>query len=550
MTLISNASFKKIEQIVRKILDAFHLKHFSYKMIISSAQLIALYRLRKIMKNSSPPDKIEKPKKVLFISIDARHMPHTYLEAGIGKFLQVRGHNSKMILCNGVLNMCTTHFNVDKPCNKWSCNNCKTFSKRFYETINLPYSTYDDYISQGQIEKIYKTVNKMSYEECKDYVYKGIKVGYHAKTSADRYFKGDIPEKSIYEPILRDELVNAMISTDVAEKAYEIEKADILVESHGCYSSWGSFSDFFIDKGVETYIWGSGESNSSTFIVPKPDFGKYFNEVRQKKLLNDLEEKELDNFINRRYKGEEGQVVLYGFSDTDENKLKDQFHFNKYDKTYVMFPNVPWDAAIFGDEDNMPFNDIYDWFSYNVELFKEKPNYQLIIKIHPSEVKLMESKKTLTDFIEEKLKPLPENVKIIPPTTTISPYSLFPFIDVGLVYTGTVGLEMSLNNIPVIPAGDAHYGKKGFTFDAKSKEEYSKLLFDDIKVSSKQKNLAKVYAHYHFIKSFLPRSFVFYSNFINLGWKIKSFDDIKPGKDKYVDHLCDYIINGGVFQDW
>ena len=88
MALISNASFKKIEQTVRKILEAFHLKHLAYKMIITQVQLIALYRLRKIMRNSSPPDKIDDPKKVLFISVDARHMPHTYLEAGIGKFLR------------------------------------------------------------------------------------------------------------------------------------------------------------------------------------------------------------------------------------------------------------------------------------------------------------------------------------------------------------------------------------------------------------------------------------------------------------------------------
>ena len=123
--MISNADFKKIEQIVRKILDAFHLKLFAYRIIITSTQHIALHRLRKIMKNTSPPDKIDNPKKVLFISIDARHMPHTYLEAGIAKFLQIRGHNSKMILCNGVLNMCTSHFTVEKPVNPWSCRNCK-----------------------------------------------------------------------------------------------------------------------------------------------------------------------------------------------------------------------------------------------------------------------------------------------------------------------------------------------------------------------------------------------------------------------------------------
>lgn len=550
MVLISQAKFKKIERIFRKIAEAFHMKLLAYKIIIIPTQYIALHRLKKIMKNSAPIKKLNNGKKILFISIDARHMPHTYLEAGLAKFLQIRGHNSKMLICNGVLNMCTSHFTIEKPYNPWSCNNCIKFSKKFYETVKLPYATYNEYISQNQIKKINNLVNKMSFEECEEYIYKDIKVGFHATTSAERYFKGDKPPKNIYEPILRSELINAMISTDVAEQALNKEKPDILVSSHGCYSSWGSFSDYFINKGITTYVWGSGETNSTSFEYPKSDYNKYFSEVRHNKLLNKQENKELDSFFNRRSKGKEGQVVLYGFSDTDKDSLEKKFNFDNYDKTYVMFPNVPWDAATFGEEDKMAFKDILNWISYTIKLFRDRPKLQLIIKIHPSEVKLMESKKTVTDFIADKCLPLPENVKIIPPNTTISPYSLFPFIDIGLVYTGTIGLEMSMNKIPVIPVGDAHYANKGFTFDVKTKEEYKEVLFQNISLTLKQQSLARTYAYYHFIKSFVPRSFIFSNNFINVGWNFRSLDDVKPGKDKYIDHICDYIINGGVFQDW
>ena len=57
----------------------------------------------------------------------------------------------------------------------------------------------------------------------------------------------------------------------------------------------------------------------------------------------------------------------------------------------------------------------------------------------------MESEKSMHDFIKEKYPDLSKNLKIIPSETTISPYSLFPFIDVGIVYVGTIGLELAIN---------------------------------------------------------------------------------------------------------
>ena len=65
---------------------------------------------------------------------------------------------------------------------------------------------------------------------------KDIKVGEHAETSADRFFKGFISSQKLYEKILRMELANAIIATDVAEEVIKKEKPDILVTSHGCYS--------------------------------------------------------------------------------------------------------------------------------------------------------------------------------------------------------------------------------------------------------------------------------------------------------------------------
>ena len=501
------------------------------------------------MKTAKPITYKKDAKKILIHSLDARYMPKAYIEGGIAKSLQLRGHKPHMLICNGALNMCTTHFTVRKPKDKWSCNNCKSFSNNFYKITNIDYSTYEDHLKKYPSEIIDKT-KSMSLDECKKFVYKDVQVGFHTKTSADRYYMGgDYLEKE-YEEIFRKELENAIIATDVAENIYENQRPDVLFTTHGCYSSWGPVAEYFKNKNIRIIVWGAGYKKG-TMVMDFNKFNEYFKifyeKTRNKKLLNKEEEELINKFFVRRKSGREGETALYGFS--EKESIEKYFNFDKFDKNYVIFPNVPWDASVVYA--GTGFKDVYDWVSETVKLFKEKPKNQLIIKIHPSEIRVMESRKTVLDFIKEKFYPLTDNIKIIPPDTKISPYSLFPYIDTGIVFNGTIGLEMTVNGIPAVVAGSTHYGLNGFTFDSKSKEDYKNKLFNqELKLTDHQIKLAKLYAYFYFIKSFIPRDFIYQKSFLKMGWNIKSIDDLGPNKNKNLDIICDYILNNGIYQDW
>jgi hypothetical protein len=289
-----------------------------------------------------------------------------------------------------------------------------------------------------------------------------------------------------------------------------------------------------------------GETHTLTFDYHKSDeyFDRYLK-IKSKE-LNEMEKADLHRFLNSRSKGEEGQVVLYGFKDTNLIEFEKRFEIKKYRKIYSLFPNVPWDAALMFA--NTAFKDLFEWISITIQAFKERPNDLLLIKIHPSEISVMESRKTVLDFIKEMHDTIPPNVKLIPPDTKISPYSILDITDTGLVYNGTIGMEMAIRKIPVIVAGNAHYSNKGFTYDIKSKEQYTELLKTNL--TPKDVNMAEKYAYFYFIKTYIPNSFINATNLVNIGWNIKSFKEFEPGKDKYLDHICNYIIDGGVFQDW
>jgi len=535
-------SFKtKIKLIVKN--NAFKLAH-----------RLAIRRIRKLVKNSKPTPPVKKDgKKIIFNLLYGMYGRLIYWECGLAKAMQLRGNDVKVLTCDKKLTMCTSEFTIGSPHNEKTCNHCVAFSKDFLKTVDLPQISYEQYLSDNEIQKIHEKVNKISLEECKKFIYKEVEVGPLSINAAMRYFEGTLnPDLALYEKVLRAELINSIMATDVAEKIMKEEKPDVIVTTHLGYSSWGALDDYCERKGVrisypgDGYIDGTIAMDFNIKNKTKHFFKRYTEDIKQKQSLNKKEETELQKFIDNRIHGREGDTAIYGYGKED---VKNQFNIEKYKKTYAMFPNVAWDSSLLYADRG--YKNVYDWVEHTIQVFKEKPDYQLIVKIHPSEAYVAKSKNTMADFLKDKFSPLTDNIKIIPPVTSISPYSLFSFIDAGLVYNGTIGLEMSLQGVPVVVAGITHYGENGFTYDVRNKKHYEELLFNKLsKLSDKQIQIARLYGYFYFLKSFVPYDIVYKKSFLNQGWKIQSFDDFEKGKNKFLDVICDYIANDDIYQNW
>ena len=141
----------------------------------------------------------------------------------------------------------------------------------------------------------------------------------------------------------------------------------------------------------------------------------------------------------------------------------------------VLFPNLTWDSAVIGQ--SVAFESIQDWMAAAIEFFAARAEHELVIRLHPAEVKLpgKQTREPLGAFIEQRFPTLPSNVRIISAEADTSSYPLMDACDVGLVFTSTTGLELALQGKPVIVAGRTHYRGKGFTHDATSPEDFEKI---------------------------------------------------------------------------
>ena len=113
----------------------------------------------------------------------------------------------------------------------------------------------------------------------------------------------------------------------------------------------------------------------------------------------------------------------------------------------------------------------------------------------------------------------------------------------GLIYNGTIGLEMLLSKIPVVSVGRTVFKGLDFSYEPKNLRDYKNILLKNIKFDNNKIGEIKLFAYFYFIKTQIPWTLtknVWGENFN--GFNFNSLDDILPGKNKQLDHLCSAIL--------
>src|SRR5206468_215621 len=140
-----------------------------------------------------------------------------------------------------------------------------------------------------------------------------------------------------------------------------------------------------------------------------------------------------------------------------------------------LLTNVMWDAQLHYPQN--AFRDMWDWLVTTIRYFEKRPGLQLIIRVHPAELRgHIQSRQPIAEEIRRELGELPKNVYVIPPDSTISTYAVMTRCDTVLIYGTKTGVELTSLGVPVIVAGEAWIRNKGITIDARSRDHYLELL--------------------------------------------------------------------------
>ena len=261
--------------------------------------------------------------------------------------------------------------------------------------------------------------------------------------------------------------------------------------------------------------------------------------------LSPAEDAELDTYLQDRQQGQRTIDRFWGdarFVDPDRTRPG---------RLAVLFSNLTWDSAVIGQE--LAFDSIRSWAAAAVEHFAGRPDDELIIRIHPAEVKLpgKQTREPLGPFLEERFPDgLPPNVRVIGADDPTSSYPLMAAADVGLVFTSTTGVELALAGTPVIVAGQTHYRDKGFTVDVSTADEFARAVdavLDDPESYAPDPNAARRYAYLFFFRAPIEAPGI-EEHVLGLARiNVSDLRELAPGANASLDRICDGILGAGDF---
>jgi len=276
---------------------------------------------------------------------------------------------------------------------------------------------------------------------------------------------------------------NAELSSIISSKAIDKYKPSSIISSHGIYSSWGAFCHTAKDRGVAYTTYGSDGFNvdaynfSNNDIAASKNIRPYFNHSLKGSIDKHLNNAK--NIMDERLKGLSRDT--YSVKEKYESIYTRRIETAKRNgiQIHAVFPNVMWDNATTFKELNTCFNSPVEWLYFLVDEYMKSDEALLVIRVHPAESKTMTVRLGVEELLVKKYGDKIYNsnsVLVIPSHEAISSYSLFESIDLGLVYNGTIALELMYMGVPVLAASKAAYSGCGFTSDAYDISSFKALL--------------------------------------------------------------------------
>jgi hypothetical protein len=308
----------------------------------------------------------------------------------------------------------------------------------------------------------------------------GVHVGEHAFASAIRATgRGTLEDSPLHNEIFRRQLVAAIVCARVTHRAMDTLRPGQIGLTHGIYVDHGTIAEVARTRGIPVTVYVRPYRQSTVLLCRGDTYHRALinepNALWENRVLSAAERSQLLEYLYSRRRGERDSVTYHPDPIEGQERIRALLGLDSDKPTVTAYTNVMWDAQLY--HASSAFQDMLGWLFATIDFFVARPDRQLVIRIHPAEVKAM--KKSLQPVAREianRYGALPSNIKVIPPESNISSYDLAELSSANVIYGTKMGLEMALMRRPVIVAGESFVRGKGFTHDASNPSDYLQML--------------------------------------------------------------------------
>ena len=528
------------ERVLKKVPWLYNLKLYIKYLIRLK------YNLEKQLSfKSSKPAIKDNCKRVLIPAIETSHYQfHQILITA--KAMKLRGAEVKVLVCDSFLKGCEIKNSKDSKLAD-PCLNCNFNQNHILDYYGLDVILLSSIFSNEDIDFIKKKSADLLSKEKK--YFNKFDLTRIVNESVTRHFYGaNAKSKKDHDNVIYNHLFTSITSYMAAKKINDLFKPNIIFNSMNVYSSWEPYYNYFSEvPNVDLFTLSITAFNYNAVILNQMDLYKSpkrfydYLSTRNNKNLIKSERHKLYDFLNTRKSGDSKIFLDHEYYKKD-SKVEEVLSLDENKNNILLVSNSYWDVGL--SESGRLYNDVIDWVLDTIDIVSKIKNTHLYIKIHPAEeFDSSSSLKGVKDFIYEKYSTLPDYLSLIVPEMKINPSELFPFIDIAILFNGTLGLEVLFENIPVIITGKAPYSNLKLVNEPINKIEYKNLLNGSKKLINPKKKDYELFAYYYFIKTCIPWNLTksAYADDFK-GFTFDTLEDILPGKNKYLDHVCNCIL--------
>ena len=485
----------------------------------------------------------------------------TLLESTLAVALTLRGAKVDVLLCDGLLPACQlTEIQKVSPLDladtdsQPRCATCHPAGQSVFGPLGLTIHWFGKLLDRGQMEIAERIASEVPLDQISDYTMDGLAVGEHAMAGALRYFaRGDLESEPHALKIAHRYLKSAILTVQAVTNLLESEDYDLAVFNHGIYVPQGLITEVCRQQHVKVVTWNPAYRKNS-FILSHNDSYHHTMISEPTDSWADMHwdgdsERNIMDYLNTRRRGTEDWIWFHDQPQEDLSNIEQETGLDFSRPVVGMLTNVIWDAQLHYESN--AFSSMLEWVLRSIEYFAGRPEIQLAIRVHPAEVRgSVPSRQPLVEEIERAFPSLPANVRLIPPESQVSTYTLVENCDAVTIYNTKTGVEAACMGVPVVVAGEAWIRGKGFSRDAYSADEYFAIL-DELPFNSRlegeELERARRYAYHFFFRRMIPLPFITSEEGRKYSLELNNLSDLEPGGFAGLDVMCEGILNSNPF---
>lgn len=479
------------------------------------------------------------------------------LESTLAVALTLRGARAHLVLCDGYLGACylpqiiefpdTAAFARHGPA-RGMCGDCFGFGFPMIRALGLPTHLHSQLVTGAEARRARELADAIPTADIPPYRLEGVAVGEQAFAGAIRFYRrGDLDGEPDGDAVLRRYFHGALLAVSSARRLMRGGSFSCLVAHHGMYVPHGVYVEVARQCATSIVTWATGYRNQTLIFGHG---GTYHRTILAEPtaVWEDMPwtpemEEDILRYLRSRWQGTDDWISYQKDTRTDSGAIAAELGVDYSKPTIGLLTNSIWDAQLLYPSNAFPV--MMDWVLQTIRYFEQRPELQLLIRLHPAE---LGSRERVSDRIAREIPTLPPNVVVIKPEQRINTYAAMMPCDSVLIYGTKAGLELTSLGIPVIVAGESWIRNKGLTLDASSPEEYFALL-DRLPLGRRLDEAvvrrARKYAYHFFLRQMIQMEFFRPPALPILNVEIPDLDSLAPGRSVGLDVLCDGILNDG-----